>query len=396
LLDVTAVAIATVVIANSIAAAVRLAFSNVFKEPLLFDVSAHYFDSTSPFPMMPPCDDMEEEVIIRESQPESSVEDTVYIETGIFVSLFNCSNSSHALFIRSLTNAECRVVDNISVFFRAFAVAVPLNYSKTPQKFVAGVPYKFKTVYRSIIAHELADEAPYNIVDSYYDIAVLKPEDKTVKHPCVYGAFVEQDESFCTFQVTEKPNLNYYGKATIRIHANQVTNHSCYRQDSALLLTTRAGFNKEGRLFPCLASLSSVCRKGDFASIPLRDLPPVEFVNSTAKELKVQLIIGGTDHADLQVPLISNYDILRLGGLEYLTSVDEAISFFCEVLRRKYPRDTTNQSVLSKVESFVENRGIRANDRHTLIWAGMHEGASLPTCHDLMKILLGGNCNPFN
>jgi hypothetical protein len=156
--------------------------------------------------MMPPQDDMEEEVIVQESQPESIDEDTIYIESGIFISLFNCSNSTQALFIRSLTNAECRADDNISVFFRAFAVAVPLNYSKTPQKFVAGVPYKFKTVYRSIIAYELADEAPYNIVDSYCDIAVLKPEDKTVKHPCVYGAFVEQDESFCTFQVTEKPN----------------------------------------------------------------------------------------------------------------------------------------------------------------------------------------------
>jgi hypothetical protein len=121
----------------------------------------------------------------------------------------------------------------------------------------------------------------------------------------------------------------------------------------------------------------------------------LEFVTGVCKEFKVQIIFGGYDGPDLPFPVISNQEILLLGGISKLTNISEFLSFVCNTLSRKYPKDTTPHAIYSKVESFIEAQGVRANDRHVLLWAGMHEGMDLGASHALAKILAKWNCNPL-
>jgi hypothetical protein len=303
---------------------------------------------------------------------------------AIFVGLFSVHPFQYALFMFSLPNEGRRAGETAR--YHAFASPLPPNYSRSEiKKFVLGVPYKFTTNYKVLFPGCDIVE----IISDFDDVQPLSPKDKDCVHPLVRGSFIGQNSKECTFQVTELPNVNLFGGAPhFNVYKDQATSHPNFLERGDSLLATRTGFNYKGTPFPNVASLSSVIEQGNVTRVPIRDIPPTVFVNSVCEEFKVQLLIGGVDDPELRYPLISNADILQLGRITNLTNIGEFVLFVSKLLSAKYPKETTPSFIRSKVESFIEHGCISANDRHTLLWPGMHEGMSLGDAHLIAQFLV--------
>ena len=339
---------------------------------------------------IPPSDD---DVFVPESQSEEVHElPLVYHIAAIFVGLFSAHSSQYALFMSSFPNTGRRAGE--ADCFSAFASPLPCNYSdRNVKKFVLGIPYKFVFHLKPL----LPDQTQIlEIISDYEDISPLEPKDKEYVTPLVRGTFIGQDSKFCTFQVTEFPNVNLFGGTPhFNVYKDQTTSLPSFLEGGDSLLSTRTGFNHKGLAFPNVASLSSVIEHGNVTRVPIRDIPPTVFVNSVCEEFNVQLLVGGTDDPELRYPLISNADILRLGSLRNLTNIGEFVLFVSNLLSKKYPKESTPPYIRSKVESFIEHGCISASNRHTLLWPGMHEGMTVSDAHFIAQFLVKGQCRPL-
>ena len=196
--------------------------------------------------------------------------------------------------------------------------------------------------------------------------------------------------------MTDFPKVNLYGGPPFfKVYTDQATSCPSFLVGGDSLLATRTGFNHKGKAFPNVASLSSVIQHGNVDRVPVRDIPPTEFVNSVCKEFNVQLLIGGVDDSELLYPIISNNDILQLGHITNINDIGEFVHFVSVLLTKKYPSATTPRYISSKVESFIEHGCVSAVDRHTLLWPGMHEGMSLRDAHLFAQLLVKGRCRPL-
>ena len=280
----------------------------------------------------PPSSDGEEEI------PETQIQDDLepalfYRMAAIFVGLFAVQQLQYALFLFSFPNEGRRTGD--AARYRAFASPLPSNYSSREiKKFVLGVPYKFITNYKTLFP----DSVILEIISAFEDVLPLPPNDKDCVQPLVRGSFIGQTSKECTFQVTEFPNVNLFGGYPhFNVYKDQATSHPNYLEGGDSLLATRTGFNHKGSAFPNVASISSVIELGDVSRVPIRDIPPTEFVNSVCEEFRVQLLIGGVDDSELRYPLISSADILLLGNITNLTNIGEFVLFVSSLLSKKYP-----------------------------------------------------------
>ena len=111
--------------------------------------------------------------------------------------------------------------------FQAFASPLPLNYSDlNVKKFVLGIPYKF--VFHFKLLHPEQNQI-LEIISSFEDISPLEPKDKEYVTPLVRGTFVGQDSKFCTFKVTELPDVRLYGGAPhFTVYKDQASSHPSY------------------------------------------------------------------------------------------------------------------------------------------------------------------------
>ena len=336
----------------------------------------------------------DEDVDIPETQIQDDIEPALFYRmAAIFVGLFAVHPLQYALFMFSYPNEGRRAGE--AARYRAFASPLPPNYSSREiKKFVLGVPYKFTTNYKNLFpGYDILE-----IISDFEDVQPLPPKDKDCVHPLVRGSFIGQNSKECTFQVTELPNVNLFGGSPhFNVYKDQATSHPNLKflEGGDSLLATRTGFNYKGTAFPNVASISSVIEHGNVTRVPIRDIPPTEFVNSVCEEFRVQLLIGGVDDSELRYPFISNDDILLLGRITNLTNIGEFVLFVSNLLSEKYPKDSTPSYIRSKVESFIDHGCISASDRHTLLWPGMHEGMSLGEAHLIAQFLVKGQCRPL-
>ena len=337
----------------------------------------------------PPSDDEE---YVPDSQYQEVQENPRFFQTAaIFVGIFSVKLSQFALFVSSLPNDERLGGD---ADFWAYASPLPTNYSnRDVKKFVLGVPYKFASHPKPL--HP--DQAQImEIISDFDDILPLSPKDKEFVTPLVRGSFAGKDSRNCTFMVTELPFVRLHGGAPqFTVFKDQATSHPNYLEGGDSLLATRTGFGYKGLPFAHVANITSVIQHGNLTRVPVRDIPPTEFVNSVCKEFNVQLLIGGVDDPTLLYPLISNSDILLLGGISTIKNMGEYVVFVSDILTKKYPKEGTPTSIYSKVESFLEHRCIHALDRHTLLWPCMSEGMGLSEAHLLAQTLVKGDCRPL-
>jgi hypothetical protein len=336
-----------------------------------------------------------DENFVAESPGQDGFQDFAHINdpqfaAGVFIGLVEINGMQGAFFISNLPNEDRRPGSLLRNYFHAYFIKVPRNYVSSRTKFVNGVPYKFST-----LLQKNGNSGVYNISCKIEEILPLKLGDVDCVAPMVRGSFIGSDGKFSTFKVTELPVVKFFGDPHIQVFQDQASAHPNYRLLGDSLLTTRAGFAGGDRPFPCVTSIFNTVHLGNLDQVPIRDIPSLEFVSGVCKEFKVQIIIGGCDDADLLFPIISNKEILLLGGISKLLNISEFLLFVCHTLSWKYPKETTPQVIYSKVESFIEAQGVRAHDRHGRLWAGMHEGMDLGAAHELAKILAKWNCNPL-
>jgi hypothetical protein len=269
-----------------------------------------------------------------------------YDIAAIFVGLFSIHTFQYALFMHSFSNDGRRAGE--AVCFRAFASPLPLNYSdRNVKKLVLGIPYKF--VFHFKLLHPEQNQI-LEIISNFEDISPLEPKDKEYVTPLVRGTFVGQDSKFCTFKVTELPDVRLYGGAPhFTVYQDQASSHPSYLEGGDSLLAIRTGFDSKGKPFTNIASLSSVIVLGNVDRVPVRDIPPTAFVNSVCKEFNVQLLVGGVDDSELLYPIISNKDILQLGRITSIKDIGEFVHFVSALLTKKYPSATTPKCILSKM-----------------------------------------------
>ena len=279
---------------------------------------------------------MAEEIEDKQPGPNPSDDETFVPETqqvyeffmtaAIFIGIFTGQPSHFALFVSSLPGDGRS--DGVTNSFRAFASPIPRNYfERDGKKFVLGVPYKFGTHLKPFIPDQ---GLILEIISDFVDILPLLPKDKEYETPCVRGSFVEHNSKECTFKVTDFPKVNLYGGPPFfKVYTDQATSYPRFLVGGDSLLATRTGFNHKGKAFPNVASLSSVIQHGNVDRVPVRDIPPTEFVNSVCKEFNVQLLIGGVDDSELLYPIISNNDILQLG---HITNINDIVSSFTSYL----------------------------------------------------------------
>jgi hypothetical protein len=268
---------------------------------------------------IPPSDD---EDVVPDTQPQEVP--LLYRMAAIFVGLFSIHTFQFALFMHSFPNDGRRAGE--ADCFQAFASPLPLNYSdRSVKKFVMGIPYKF--AYHLKLLHPKQDQ-DLEIISAFEDISPLETKDREYVTPLVRGTFVGQDSKFCTFKVTELPDVRLYGGAPhFTVYKDQATSHPNYLEGGDSLLAIRTGFDFKGKPFTNIASLSSVIVLGNVDRVPVRDIPPTAFVNSVCKEFNVQLLVGGVDDSELLYPIISNKDILQLGRITNIKDIGEYVHF---------------------------------------------------------------------
>jgi hypothetical protein len=98
----------------------------------------------------------------------------------------------------------------------------------------------------------------------------------------------------------------------------------------------------------------------------------------------------------LPCPIVTNQDIIDVGGLNNLSNYSEFFSFVKKILEKRYlDNEDTPSGIRSKARSFIENDGIKDNMRHSLIWANMHEELQIGFAHSLAKMLTTHKCRPL-
>ena len=231
---------------------------------------------------IPPSDD---DVFVPESQSEEVHElPLVYHIAAIFVGLFSAHSSQYALFMSSFPNTGRRAGE--ADCFSAFASPLPRNNSdRNVKKFVLGIPYKFVFHVKPLPPDQ---NQILEIISDCEDISPLEPKDEEYVTPLVRGTFIGQDSKFCTFKVTELPNVRLYGGAPhFTVFKDQASSLPSYLEGGDSLLAIRTGFDFRGRPFTNVDSISSVIMLGNVDRVPVRDIPPTDFVNSVCKEFKV-------------------------------------------------------------------------------------------------------------
>ena len=308
--------------------------------------------------------------------------------TAIFVGLVDLDAGLHALFMFNCPNEERR--DERPAFFSAFAAAVPPDYFSSSKKFTIGVLYRFNTQYSPLA------EGVYSIYSSLADVTCLLPTDKFIgRGPVIRGSFTGSEGNFMIFKPSELPPVQFNGEPIIKVLQSQVISLPSFRLRNDCLLRTRTGLNATGRPFACVADITSTIHMGAISAVPIRDIPPQEFVISICAKFQIQLLIGGEDFPELPCPCISNRELLGLGNIAEISSFNEFFSFAKMTLKKKYGGINTPTGVLSKVNSFIENEGVRDSSRHTLIWANMQEGLQIGIAHLLSRLLNQSNCRPL-
>ena len=231
----------------------------------------------------------------------------------------------YAIFISSLPNNKRQ--EEQEFYSSSFASLAPNLSSRL---FVAGLPYKFETSLET-----LSDTPLYIITSEYEEIEVLEANDGSLEHPLIRGSFNGGEGKFIKFKLTE--TMLAGGDTVVQFYRDQVSTLHNFRPHGDFLIKTRAGIDRNGKHFVCVASLDSTIHLGDISMVPIRDTPPVNFVSDLCVKLKVQILFGGDDYGGaLPCPVISNAEILSAGGASHIGDADSFYKFVCDILQKKY------------------------------------------------------------
>ena len=308
---------------------------------------------------------------------------------AIYVGLADLNSGLSAVFVNNSSNAE-RKMKSASTCF-AYAISVSSSYISSNNKFIYGVPYRFRTLLRLP-----DDDVILPITCRLREVVPILPNVKfSGKLPSIRGSFTRSDGDFIIFEPCELPPVKFNGRPLIRVFQDQVSKFPHFRMQRDCLLKTRTGMNVKGRPFTCVEDIKSTFHLSKFSSVPIRDTPSPEFTKSVCEKFRIQLLIGGEDSPDLPCPCITNLDIMDMGDVFGITNFNEFFSFAKSKLESKLSVATISDSVRRKITSFIENEGIRDTARHTLIWANLHEGLLTDAAHHLLKILNQSECRPL-
>ena len=319
--------------------------------------------------------------------------------TAVFIGLFESDDVTRALFVNSSPNSERLAGLQREVYYKAYAVDIPPDYSSGSSKFICGLPYVFSSKFEKLASCD----SVFLISCKFEKIAILNSRDVPIKYssPVIRGVFHEIRGRFCVLRLSELPPVQLFNSnPEIQVFHDQVSGRPGFSLGNDILLETRAGFSAVSKSpFVCVANFSCTIHMGDFSRNAIRDTPPENFVSSLAERINAHFLIGCDD--DPKILTINNKDLLANGGLVKINSFDEFISFTTEVIKRKYivaehggaQADGTTDRLKLKATSFLDNYSI-PNGKTVLLWAGRHEGLTLVTAHALCRILNEKGFNP--
>jgi hypothetical protein len=242
------------------------------------------------------------------------------IYSAMFVGLFETSSSdkSFALFVNSLSNRDRLPSASCELFYQAFAIEIPADYSSGAHKFTVGIPYLFK----SSLSRFDSDHTISLISCPLVEISPLLPKDHhLVKFaPIIRGTFEEIRGKYCVLHLTELPAVRFFSRPEILVFLDQVSDRPGFLLGNDVLLEPRTGISKtNGKPFVCVSTFKTTVHRGSFTLDAIQDTPPANFVASLAEKINAHLLIGCED-----VPgrlTINNREIIAMGGLKNINSL---------------------------------------------------------------------------
>ena len=191
--------------------------------------------------------------------------------SAIYAGVFRVGILDYFLFVNSLVvnlpkNAPPGLTPQRFAAYSVRAVSTKINIFRA---FKIGLPYSF--AYTPIADSKVI----YPICSSIQDIKMRMPKSKNGPEPSVRGTMLAPKGNQIAFLMTDIPDVKLINPCEILLYRDQIPEGY---QNSApganFMLEIRTGTSMNKVNFPCVGKLSYAFDRDNWASVPIRDVPP--------------------------------------------------------------------------------------------------------------------------